>query len=71
MDCKINWTSRAWQTYEANIKYLQDAWTAKEISNFVLFVDKKLTLLIKHPHIGNSRNKKYPNISSQTNFVDL
>jgi plasmid stabilization system protein ParE len=22
MDCKINWTNRAWLTYEANIDYL-------------------------------------------------
>ncbi|MDQ6756876.1 MAG: type II toxin-antitoxin system RelE/ParE family toxin [Bacteroidota bacterium] len=62
MDCKINWTNRAWRTYLANIDYLQKAWTAKEISNFVLLVDKKITSLSKHPRIGNQRNKKYPNI---------
>ncbi len=38
MDCKINWTDRAWFTYESNILYLELAWTAKEISNFVLSV---------------------------------
>ncbi len=62
MDCKINWTNRAWQTYNANITYLLEAWTAKEISNFVIMVDSKLTNLAKHPEIGSSRNKKYPNI---------
>lgn len=62
MDCQINWTNRAWQTYIANIDYLEKSWTVKEISNFVLLVDKKLTNLSKHPRIGSSRNKKYPNI---------
>ena len=42
MGCKINWTSRAWLTYEANILYLQKEWTAKEISDFVISVDKKI-----------------------------
>jgi plasmid stabilization system protein ParE len=62
MDCKINWTNRAWRTYQTNIDYLQKAWTAKEISNFVLLVDRKLVNLSKHPRIGIQRNKKHPNI---------
>ena len=62
MDCKINWTDRAWQTYKTNIDYLEQAWTAKEISNFVLLVDKRLAGLSKHPRTGNPRNKKYLNI---------
>jgi plasmid stabilization system protein ParE len=62
MDCKINWTNRAWQTYKANIDYLLEAWTAKEVSNFVELVDSKLANLAKHPKIGNSRNKQYPNV---------
>ena|SRR6266571_322324 len=64
MDCKINWTNRAWRTYKTNIDYLEKTWSAKEISNFVLSVDKKLANLSKHPGIGNPRNKKYPNIRS-------
>jgi plasmid stabilization system protein ParE len=53
---------RAWLTYEANIDYLTKAWTAKEISNFVMLVDKRLANLSKQPRIGNPRNKRYPNI---------
>jgi plasmid stabilization system protein ParE len=64
MDCKINWTNTAWISYESNILYLELAWTAKEISNFVLSVEKRLDNLAKHPRIGNARNKKYPNIRS-------
>ncbi len=64
MDCKINWTPRAWQTFKANIDYLQEAWTEKEISSFVVLVDKKLNNLSKNPEIGNPRNKKHQNIRS-------
>ncbi len=64
MDCKINWTNRAWQTFNENIEYLQSAWTSKEISNFILQVDKRLANLAKHPEIGSPRNKKNRNIRS-------
>lgn len=62
MACKINWTTRAWLTFEANISYLQIEWTAKEISNFIASIDKKIGVLSNHPEIGKSRNKKYPHI---------
>jgi len=45
MACKVNWTSRAWLTFESNIAYLQKEWTAKEISNFVGSIDKKIAIL--------------------------
>jgi len=62
MACKINWTHRAWKTYEANIKYLQEAWTEKEINNFVTLVDRKILHLSRNPQTGSPRNKKYPHI---------
>ena len=62
MACKINWTKKAWQTYESNIKYLENDWTEKEIKTFVRLVDQKLLNLSNQPLIGNSRNKRYPNI---------
>jgi hypothetical protein len=62
MACKISWTLRAWQTYSANIKYLEEVWTEKEISNFVLAADKRIGNLSKHPEIGTPRDKKHPNI---------
>jgi plasmid stabilization system protein ParE len=64
MACKINWTDKAWFTYESNLLYLELAWTDREINNFVLSVEKRLDNLSKHPKIGNARNKKYPNIRS-------
>jgi plasmid stabilization system protein ParE len=62
MDCKINWTLRAWKTYEEHLSYLESVWTQKEISSFILSVDNKVINLSKHPRIGSSRNQKYPNI---------
>ena len=64
MDCKINWTDTSWHSYESNILYLESVWTVKEISNFVLSVEKRLNNLAKYPKIGNARNRKYPNIRS-------
>jgi plasmid stabilization system protein ParE len=62
MDCKVNWTDKAWDSYESNIKYLQTEWTEKEVSNFVVMVDRKVLQLAKHPQIGNAKNNKQPNI---------
>lgn len=62
MDCKINWTFRAWLSFENNIQYLQENWTDKEINKFVTAVDKKIFNLSKHPRIGSPRNKRNTNI---------
>jgi plasmid stabilization system protein ParE len=62
MGCKINWTSKAWLTYEANIQYLQNEWTTKEVSNFVLATDKKIANLSRQPATGKPRSEKYPHI---------
>lgn len=62
MACKINWTPKAWHTYKANIKYLKEKWTEREVANFILLVDRKIDHLSQHPRIGSSKNKKYPNL---------
>ncbi|MBZ4187631.1 type II toxin-antitoxin system RelE/ParE family toxin [Niabella beijingensis] len=62
MAVKINWTNRAWKTYESNIKYLQDAWTQREVNNFIEQTDKLILRLSRFPQSGRSRNKKYQNI---------
>jgi len=62
MACKINWTSRAWQSFEANVEYLQREWTFKEVSNFVASTDKKIAIIANQPKIGKSRDKKHPNL---------
>lgn len=62
MDCKINWTDKAWKTYENNIEYLFNNFTEIEVSNFVNTVDRKLALLAKQPQIGQYKSKKQQNI---------
>jgi len=42
------------ETFEANIHYLETAWTENEIKKFVTAVDKKLENLSNHPRIGTS-----------------
>ena len=43
-------------------RLFRESMDSKEISNFVLLVDNRLSNLAKHPGIGSPRNKKYPNI---------
>ena len=62
MDCKIVWSQKAIQSFDANIEYLQINWTDKEIRNFVELVDKKILLLSKQPQIGSIRNIKHQHI---------
>lgn len=59
---KIVWTSKALQSYVANMEYLEAAWTDKEVKRFAALVEKRLTLLCRQPEIGKSKNKKSPNI---------
>jgi hypothetical protein len=46
---KIVWTVKALQTYVKNMLYLETAWTPKEVKDFALIVEKKLTTLTKQP----------------------
>ena len=59
---KIAWTLKALQTYLENMHYLQTAWTEREVRNFALTVEKKLSTLSKQPGIGAPRNKRQQNI---------
>jgi plasmid stabilization system protein ParE len=59
---KIAWTPKALQTYVDNMQYLRTAWTEKEVKNFALTVEKKLSTLSKQPGIGAPRNKRHQNI---------
>ena len=59
---EIVWTSKALTSYINNIKYLQDKWTEKEVSNFIYEVEKKLNTLAGQPLIGIIRSKRYTSI---------
>jgi plasmid stabilization system protein ParE len=62
MDCKINWTKKAWLSFEENIFYLQQNWTTAEVSKFVTMVENKILTLTKYPKIGTQKSTKFPNI---------
>ena len=62
MACKVNWTPKAWQTFNENITYLEENWTRNEIIHFISLVDEKVINLSHHPKIGSARNTKYPNV---------
>jgi plasmid stabilization system protein ParE len=56
------WTLKALQTYAGNMEYLEKKWTAKEVKNFALTVEKKLLVLSNQPTIGSPKNKRQHNI---------
>ena len=62
MVCKIIWLPRAIKTYIANIEYLQEAWTEKEIQHFKLLTETKIETIAHHPRLGSARSKKHPTI---------
>lgn len=62
MACKINWTLRAWKTYEANLKYLQETWAQRELNNFIALTDRQILQLARFPQKGRSRSKRHQNI---------
>lgn len=59
---EIVWTGKAVKSFADNMQYLEENWTEKEMTSFVVAVEKKIAALSKHPDIGKPRNKKYPNI---------
>jgi len=62
MVCKISWTTKALESYISNIKYLETAWTDREVKKFINDVERKIKNLSLNPETGSSRNKKQPNI---------
>ena len=59
---KISWTPKAIESYISNMKYLESAWTEKEVKNFAALVERKIKILSGQPEIGASRNKKQVNV---------
>jgi plasmid stabilization system protein ParE len=51
MDVKLVWSKRADQGYARIIKYLEEEWTDKEVSNFVRETKHFFELLKENPHI--------------------
>ncbi len=59
---QIIWTEKAIISYARNIEYLEERWTDREIKLFTAAIERKLAILITHPDIGTSRNKRHPHI---------
>ena len=49
---KVVWTLKALESYIGNIRYLETAWTTKEVRDFAQLVEKKIVLLSSHPYLG-------------------
>lgn len=54
--------AQALESYVANMHYLEQAWTEKEVRAFAFLVEKKIKLLRSQPQIGVPRSKKRPDI---------
>lgn len=62
MAIKLVWSKRADQGYAKIIKYLENEWTDKEVSNFVRETNHFFGLLKENPHIlepAGSRKNVY------------
>ncbi|MFI5196761.1 MAG: hypothetical protein ACHQD8_06705 [Chitinophagales bacterium] len=58
MAYEIKWTSRAKESYDAIIAFLEKEWTEREIKNFVNTVDEKLQLITIYPSLFVTTNKR-------------
>jgi plasmid stabilization system protein ParE len=45
----IHWSPLAKEDYWANIDYLLDEWTVKDVTNFIAKVDEYLSIISKNP----------------------
>ncbi len=57
-DLQIYWSLEAESRYLEIINYLLDHWTIREVNNFIIEVERLLSLLIKHKHLCPSSQKK-------------
>ena len=55
---KISWTPAARETYFNVLEYLEQAWTEKELHNFIIEVEKLLAQIAKNPEMFQASRKK-------------
>ena len=55
---KVSWTPTARKTYFNVLDYLFEAWTKKEIENFVQETERVLNAIIKNPYMFKASRKK-------------
>lgn len=49
MAVEVIWTQEADETFASNIKYLEQAWSEKEVKNFVQQAYKAIDRIAKYP----------------------
>lgn len=54
----IRWTPTARITYFKVLAYLEEAWTQREIQNFVIATEKVMELIVRDPHMFQASKKK-------------
>jgi plasmid stabilization system protein ParE len=55
---KVSWTPTARATYFKVLEYLEEAWTKKEIQNFVDEVEKVIGQITSEPYMFEATRKK-------------
>jgi len=55
---KVSWTPMARYTYFRVLEYLDEAWTIREIQNFVDRTEKTLSQIVKTPEMFEASRKK-------------
>ena len=55
---KVSWTPTARKTYFKVLEYLDEAWTKREIQNFVDKTEKVLNLIVIDPEMFEASRKK-------------
>lgn len=55
---KILWTDNALQELEATLNYLKEKWTAKELKNLAVALEKTLQLIAQNPYIFQASVEK-------------
>ena len=55
---KIVWTTKALNTYNSIINYLEKEWTEKEVQNFISETNSLILRLTRYPEIGRPSQKR-------------
>jgi plasmid stabilization system protein ParE len=55
---KISWTPTARQTYFKVLDYLSEAWTRREVENFIYKTEHTIAQIAEHPYMFKESKKK-------------
>jgi hypothetical protein len=55
---KISWTPTARQTYFKVLDFLSEAWTRREVENFIYKTEHAIAQIAEHPYMFKASKKK-------------